>query len=99
FLALPRPSPPSPLVPYTTLFRSRRAARSGYPVLHEGEEIGHVTSGMLSPTLGYPIALTRLTRPLPEGTEVQVDIRGTATPMSVTPVPFYRRPKPSNARN
>src|SRR5699024_8767853 len=77
----------------------RRAARSGYPVLHEGEEIGHVTSGMLSPTLGYPIALTRLTRPLPEGTEVQVDIRGTATPMSVTPVPFYRRPKPSNARN
>ena len=77
----------------------RRAARTGYPVLHEGEEIGHVTSGMLSPTLGYPIALTRLTRPLPEGTEVQVDIRGTATPMSVTPVPFYRRPKPSNARN
>lgn len=76
----------------------RRAARSGYTVSHGGQEIGEVTSGILSPTLGYPIALTRVTEPLGHGDEVSVDIRGTATAMTVTPVPFYRRQKPSNTR-
>ena len=36
----------------------RRAARHGYPVLDEhGTPVGEVTSGALSPTLGYPIAM------------------------------------------
>ena len=36
----------------------RRAARSGYPLVDaDGSTIGEVTSGALSPTLGYPIAL------------------------------------------
>ncbi|MFD5869024.1 glycine cleavage system aminomethyltransferase GcvT [Corynebacterium sp. NPDC060344] len=36
----------------------RRAARSGYPLVDaDGNPIGEVTSGALSPTLGHPIAL------------------------------------------
>src|SRR5690606_247971 len=35
----------------------RRAGRSGYSVIADGREIGVITSGLPSPTLGYPIAL------------------------------------------
>lgn len=72
----------------------RRAARAGYSIHHEGVDgaIGGVTSGALSPTLGYPIALayvaTGLSAP---GTDVTVDIRGTRETFQVTPLPFYRR--------
>ena len=39
--------------------------------------MGTITSGALSPTLGYPIALAYLDAALAEpGTVVQVDIRG-----------------------
>lgn len=71
----------------------RRAARAGYPIFLAGEQVGEVTSGILSPTLGYPIALARVDRELPAETDVTVDVRGTATPMTVTKPPFYRRQK------
>jgi aminomethyltransferase len=71
----------------------RRAARSGCPIkASEGNEIGTVTSGVLSPTLGTPIALAYLDIALTEiGQVVDIDVRGTLQPYSVTPVPFYRR--------
>jgi aminomethyltransferase len=37
--------------------QGRYIARHGYPVLHNGEAVGAVTSGTLAPTLGQPIAL------------------------------------------
>lgn len=72
---------------------TRRAARAGYTV-HQGDEavVGTVTSGTLSPTLGYPVALAYLDAALAEpGTKVQVDVRGRKEPFEVTPAPFYRR--------
>ena len=69
----------------------RRAARAGYPVFLAGEQIGEITSGILSPTLGHPIALARVDRELATETDVTVDVRGTPSPMSVTNPPFYRR--------
>jgi aminomethyltransferase len=74
---------------------SRRAARAGYNVYHAGSEnpVGTVTSGALSPTLGYPIALAYLDANLAEqGTELSVDVRGRKEPFEVAPSPFYRRP-------
>jgi aminomethyltransferase len=76
----------------------RRAARHGYDVLMsdapDAPVIGHVTSGVPSPTLGYPIALAYVS---PEvsggGTELAVDVRGRREPVRVVPVPFYRRPR------
>ncbi|MDR3662669.1 MAG: glycine cleavage system aminomethyltransferase GcvT [Mycobacterium sp.] len=73
---------------------TRRAARAGYAV-HQGADgvaVGTVTSGVLSPTLGYPIALAYVDAALAEpGTVVQVDVRGRNEQFEVTPAPFYRR--------
>ncbi|MEV0668968.1 glycine cleavage system aminomethyltransferase GcvT [Mycobacterium sp. NPDC050441] len=72
---------------------TRRAARAGYAVENtDGAAVGMVTSGALSPTLGYPIALAYLDTGLAEpGTVVQVDIRGKKEQFEITPAPFYRR--------
>ncbi len=71
----------------------RRAARTGYEVRLDGSTIGTVTSGVLSPTLQYPIAMARVSEELPVGTDVGVDVRGTVLPMKVVELPFYRRNK------
>ncbi|MFS0715148.1 glycine cleavage system aminomethyltransferase GcvT [Microbacterium sp. 2P01SA-2] len=73
----------------------RRAGRAGYAVLGpDGERVGEVTSGALSPTLGHPIAMAYVA---PEhaapGTELGLDVRGTRIPATVTTLPFYRRKK------
>ena len=64
---------------------------------HEGRRVGVVTSGLLSPTLGHPIALALLVPASPEepgwpeGTALDVDVRGRTHPMRVVAAPFYRR--------
>ena len=72
----------------------KRAARADYEVYLPGGSapIGKVTSGALSPTLGYPIAMAYLDRvDLEFGAEVEVDIRGTKTSFKVSSMPFYKR--------
>jgi len=70
----------------------RRAARAGSAVLAAGETVGEVTSGVLSPTLGVPIALALVNPTVAEvGTEVLVDVRGRTQPMAVVSLPFYSR--------
>ncbi|GAA0036674.1 glycine cleavage system aminomethyltransferase GcvT [Brevibacterium metallidurans] len=70
----------------------RRAARAGSAIIVDGAEVGVVTSGQPSPTLGHPIALASLDRGLAApGTEVSVDIRGKAHDFRVVELPFYRR--------
>lgn len=75
--------------------KGRRAARSGAVLFDAaGNEVGEVTSGQPSPTLGHPIALAYLDRELAEpGTELEVDIRGKRHPFTVAQTPFYRREK------
>ncbi|WP_324651860.1 glycine cleavage system aminomethyltransferase GcvT [Georgenia sp. H159] len=71
----------------------RRAARAGSPVLRDGQEIGVVTSGLPSPTLGHPIALAVVDVAAAEvGTAVEADVRGRSEPLTVVERPFYRRP-------
>jgi aminomethyltransferase len=70
----------------------RRAARAGYPVYVGDTEVGVVTSGVLSPTLGYPIALAYVDiAHAGPGTELTVDVRGTRESFAVTASQFYRR--------
>lgn len=74
--------------------QGRRAARADYPVCDAagGDVVGVVTSGALSPTLGYPVALAYVDAALAEpGTELTVDVRGRKEPFVVVPSPFYRR--------
>ena len=70
----------------------RRAPRADYPVLHGDTEVGVITSGALSPTLGYPIAMA-FVHPdhRAPGTVLDVDVRGTRVPATMTSLPFYRR--------
>jgi aminomethyltransferase len=75
--------------------QGRRAARADYPVTDvEGNVVGVVTSGALSPTLGYPIHMAYVDADFSEpGTELMLDVRGTPLPGTVTRLPFYTRRK------
>ncbi|RTL66178.1 MAG: glycine cleavage system aminomethyltransferase GcvT [Pseudonocardiaceae bacterium] len=71
----------------------RRAGRAEATVLGPDDAaVGVVTSGVLSPTLGIPIALAYVDRGLSEvGTELRVDVRGRSQDYTVTSLPFYKR--------
>ncbi len=72
----------------------RNIARHGYKVLSAGAVVGEVTSGTLSPTLGYPVALAYVPAHLAKvGQQLEVEIRGKAYPASVVKRPFYRAKK------
>lgn len=73
-------------------------ARQGYPVVYEGAQVGVVTSGTHSPTLGSAVALAYVAASLAaSGAALAVDIRGRAVPVEVIPTPFYRRARPAPA--
>lgn len=72
----------------------RRIAREHYPVVKNGETIGEVTSGTFSPTLQKSIAMAYVQPQFAEpGTELAIDIRGSAEACRVVKLPFYTRPK------
>lgn len=70
----------------------KRAGRADYAIHSNGRTIGVITSGALSPTLGYPIAFALVEPEFAEpGTTVDIDVRGTDIPAVVVPLPFYSR--------
>jgi aminomethyltransferase len=70
----------------------KRAGRAEYEVYAGESRVGVVTSGALSPTLGYPIAMAYVdAASASEGAELFIDVRGTRVPASVVPLPFYKR--------
>jgi len=70
----------------------KRAGRAGYPVMSGDAEVGTITSGALSPTLGYPIAMAYVDRSSSvAGTELTIDVRGSRIAATVVPLPFYKR--------
>lgn len=72
----------------------RRPARSGYPILLAGKQVGQITSGTFSPTLGKPIAMGFVQPHAAEpGTELSIDVRGHRETARVVKLPFYRRAK------
>ncbi|MBD2431458.1 MULTISPECIES: glycine cleavage system aminomethyltransferase GcvT [Fischerella] len=71
--------------------QGRNIARHGYQVLSAGVIVGEVTSGTLSPTLGYPIALAYIPTQLANvGQQLHIAIRGKTYPAIVVKKPFYR---------
>jgi len=73
----------------------RRAARADYDLFANDSSdvvIGRVTSGVLSPTLGHPIAMALVDPEYAEvGATLSADIRGKRLEYTVTDLPFYRR--------
>jgi aminomethyltransferase len=64
--------------------------RHGYPVRYEGREVGTVTSGIVSPSLGQGIGMAYVpvaaSKP---GTAIEIVIRGQGVPAEVVRPPFY----------
>lgn len=72
----------------------KRIAREGARVTSVGHDVGRVTSGTFSPTLGKPIAMAYVEPAhAATGTVCSIDVRGSAVPATVVPLPFYRRLK------
>ena len=72
--------------------RGRSVARHGYRLLHQGEQVGVISSGTFSPTLTASIAMGFVPPGLAEaGQLLDVDIRGEPLEAEVTPLPFYSR--------
>jgi aminomethyltransferase len=70
----------------------KRAARAEYPVYSGDTLVGEITSGALSPTLGYPIAMAFVAPEVSAlGTVLDLDVRGTRIPATVVALPFYSR--------
>jgi aminomethyltransferase len=71
----------------------RGVPRHGYDVVDaDGEPLGHLTSGTMSPTLGEPIGLGYLSaEQTPPGTRVRVVVRGEPKQATVVNPPFIDR--------
>jgi aminomethyltransferase len=76
------------------MLEKRDIARDGMPVLEGEKNIGFVTSGAPSATLGFNLGLCYV--PLEKsavGTRIQIGIRGKSCDAEIVPTPFYSRPK------
>ena len=72
--------------------QGRYIARHDYPIISAEQQIGIVTSGTLSPTLGKAIALGYVPKSLSKvGQELEVSIRGKTHTAKVVKKPFYKR--------
>jgi aminomethyltransferase len=64
--------------------------RPGYAIHSNGEPVGTVTSGTLSPSLGYGIGMGYVAAPHAKpGTLLDIEIRGQPTPAEVVRPPFF----------
>jgi aminomethyltransferase len=73
---------------------SKRSARQGMPIRQNGKEVGVITSGCPSPTLGKCIAMGLLDKDLLGiGTAVEIDMGKGTLPATVAPMPFYKAAK------
>jgi aminomethyltransferase len=69
----------------------RQPPREGAQVMRDGEDVGTVTSGNFSPTLGHGIALGLLAPAVEIGDRVELFVRGRTLDATVVPIPFVRR--------
>jgi aminomethyltransferase len=71
----------------------RRIARQGAAVMSEGRAVGEVTSGTFGPTVQKSIAMAYVeTGHASEGTQLEIDLKGSSNRARVVKLPFYKRP-------
>jgi aminomethyltransferase len=69
--------------------------RPHYSVFRNGERIGEVTSGTLSPSLNWGIGMAYVSSAHANiGTEIDIEIRAQKFPATVEKKPLYRKPAP-----
>ncbi|RQG90074.1 glycine cleavage system aminomethyltransferase GcvT [Natrarchaeobius halalkaliphilus] len=78
----------------------RSIARTGYPIEVDGNEIGHVTSGTLSPTFERPIALGYVDSSYAdEGTSVDVEVRNRTVEATIIDQRFLESLEPETTED
>jgi len=66
--------------------------RQRYPIVKDGQKVGEVTSGTMSPSLKIPIGVGYVPAALSaEGSTFDVEIRGKPVGAKVVKTPFYRK--------
>ena len=74
------------------IVEGRLVARHGYELYSNGSQIGHVTSGSMSPVLGKNIGLGYVSKELAlPGTKIQVKIRNEFVNSEVVKLPFVSK--------
>ena len=74
------------------VMRENAIPRTGYPVRHDGRDVGVVTSGTASPTLGEKIAMAHVPAELAGiGTTFEVVVRDRPHRAEQVKLPFYKR--------
>ncbi len=67
-------------------------ARHGAKIFSNGEQVGEITSGTLSPSLKKPVAMGYIKKGLhTAGTQVEVEVRNKRYPAVVTKMPFVEQ--------
>ncbi|MFH1006968.1 MAG: glycine cleavage system aminomethyltransferase GcvT [Candidatus Latescibacterota bacterium] len=74
------------------LLEGRQSARPGFPIMHQGERVGAVTSGSFSPSLGRAIGLgyVGIDQQTP-GTRLELHCGKHPLPAEVVSLPFYKK--------
>jgi glycine cleavage system T protein (aminomethyltransferase) len=77
------------------IMSGRAPAREDYPVWLSDRLVGTVRSGSIAPSAGNRNVATALVskEAAPEGTRLEVEIRGARHEATVVPLPFYKRSK------
>ncbi|PKR79783.1 glycine cleavage system protein T [Brumimicrobium salinarum] len=72
--------------------KDKGVPRQGYPILNaDGEEVGRVTSGTMSPSLNKAIGLGYVPKEMSEaGTEIFIGVRKKTLAAEVVKTPFYK---------
>jgi aminomethyltransferase len=66
--------------------------RPHYAVFSNGERVGEVTSGTLSPSLNYGIGMAYVSAPQAKvGTKIEIEIRGQKIPAIIEKKPLYKK--------
>ena len=66
--------------------------RPHYSIFHNGERIGEVTSGTLSPSLNYGIGMAYVSAPHTKiGAQIDIEIRGQKFPAIIEKKPLYKK--------
>jgi len=73
--------------------------RPHYPVSENGNRIGEVTSGTLSPSLNWGVGMAYVSAPHAKiGTQIDIEIRGQKFPATIEKKPLYKK-KPNCSRS
>ena len=75
---------------FAAVLKGKGIAREGCKVYYQGNEVGEVTSGTMSPTLKQAILIVMVKGKLSVGDALEIELRGQKVPAEVVKLPFLK---------